>query len=297
MLIERWSVTICNYWCQGAHGLYACSFSRVNQEKMKRHRETILPSSPPKGPSTPPKGRVAAPDRRQGVDECTQNKEHKFLFYTKNIFFMFGFIFCLTKISFFLGCREESLWTKWPRVTRKTGAAHWKGCGECSYPVTPAITLHRSFHRAYVMLNLSVCLPQQILNCALDDIEIFVARLQKAAEAFSQLNQRNKSKKNKKKGPAGLSPFLLMWWHGCSDNMFILLTWSCLCLFVSCGPGLSSSDVCVVVEASLELLSNATLNTAITDVILLLFICSIELSSSILFSYTQNVCNVFYGWN
>uniref|UniRef100_I3KEI9 Epidermal growth factor receptor kinase substrate 8-like protein 2 n=1 Tax=Oreochromis niloticus TaxID=8128 RepID=I3KEI9_ORENI len=42
----------------------------------------------------------------------------------------------------------------------------------------------------------------QILNCALDDIEIFVARLQKAAEAFAQLNQRNKSKKNKKKGPA-----------------------------------------------------------------------------------------------
>uniref|UniRef100_A0A665UAG6 Epidermal growth factor receptor kinase substrate 8-like protein 2 n=1 Tax=Echeneis naucrates TaxID=173247 RepID=A0A665UAG6_ECHNA len=42
----------------------------------------------------------------------------------------------------------------------------------------------------------------QILNCALDDIEIFVSRLQKAAEAFSQLNQRNKSKKNKKKGPA-----------------------------------------------------------------------------------------------
>ncbi|CAB1331799.1 unnamed protein product [Coregonus sp. 'balchen'] len=42
----------------------------------------------------------------------------------------------------------------------------------------------------------------QILNCALDDIEVFVARLQKAAEAFSQLNQRNKSKKIKKKGPA-----------------------------------------------------------------------------------------------
>uniref|UniRef100_A0A674P4R8 Epidermal growth factor receptor kinase substrate 8-like protein 2 n=2 Tax=Takifugu rubripes TaxID=31033 RepID=A0A674P4R8_TAKRU len=44
--------------------------------------------------------------------------------------------------------------------------------------------------------------PQQVLNCTLDDIEIFVSRLQKAAEAFSQLNHRNKSKKNKKKGPA-----------------------------------------------------------------------------------------------
>ncbi|CAG08771.1 unnamed protein product, partial [Tetraodon nigroviridis] len=42
----------------------------------------------------------------------------------------------------------------------------------------------------------------QVLNCTLDDIEVFMSRLQKAAEAFAQLNHRNKSKKNKKKGPA-----------------------------------------------------------------------------------------------
>ncbi|XP_027029028.1 epidermal growth factor receptor kinase substrate 8-like protein 2 isoform X1 [Tachysurus fulvidraco] len=105
---------------------------KVNQEKMKRHRETIIPPSEPKDFSPGMKGRVAAMDmqnvvRRSSVQQDTESHE---------------------KLA--------------QRIEKEV----------------------------------------QILNCALDDIEIFVARLQKAAEAFAQLNQRNKNRKNKKRGPA-----------------------------------------------------------------------------------------------
>ncbi|XP_051979244.1 epidermal growth factor receptor kinase substrate 8-like protein 2 isoform X2 [Xyrauchen texanus] len=101
---------------------------KMNQEKMKRHRETIIPPSEIKSPGPGGKGRVAATNMK---DDLLPQDPDSSLKLTQRI--------------------EKDV---------------------------------------------------QILNCALDDIEIFVARLNKAAEAFTQLNQRNRSKKNKKRGPA-----------------------------------------------------------------------------------------------
>ncbi|XP_062403045.1 epidermal growth factor receptor kinase substrate 8-like protein 2 isoform X2 [Sardina pilchardus] len=102
---------------------------KVNQEKMKRQRETIIPQNIPKGPA-PGKGRVAAMNVR---DMPRRNSE-----------------------------QEESHENLAQRIEKDV----------------------------------------QILNCSLDDIEIFVARLRKANEAFAQLDIRNKARKTKKRGPA-----------------------------------------------------------------------------------------------
>ncbi|NWR87696.1 EPS8 kinase, partial [Furnarius figulus] len=63
---------------------------------------------------------------------------------------------------------------------------------------------HRQYHEheeTAEMMAARIDRDVQILNHILDDIEFFVTKLQKAAEAFAELSKRKKSKKSKKKGP------------------------------------------------------------------------------------------------
>uniref|UniRef100_A0A8B9ZMB5 Epidermal growth factor receptor kinase substrate 8 n=1 Tax=Anas zonorhyncha TaxID=75864 RepID=A0A8B9ZMB5_9AVES len=63
---------------------------------------------------------------------------------------------------------------------------------------------HRQYHdheETAEMIAARIDRDVQILNHILDDIEYFVTKLQKAAEAFAELAKRKKTKKSKKKGP------------------------------------------------------------------------------------------------
>ncbi|KAM4672447.1 epidermal growth factor receptor kinase substrate 8 isoform 2-T2 [Amazona ochrocephala] len=63
---------------------------------------------------------------------------------------------------------------------------------------------HRQYHdheETAEMIAARIDRDVQILNHILDDIEYFVTKLQKAAEAFTELSKRKKAKKSKKKGP------------------------------------------------------------------------------------------------
>ncbi|NWI50593.1 EPS8 kinase, partial [Calyptomena viridis] len=63
---------------------------------------------------------------------------------------------------------------------------------------------HRQYHEheeTAEMMAARIDRDVQILNHILDDIEFFVTKLQKAAEAFTELSKRKKTKKSKKKGP------------------------------------------------------------------------------------------------
>ncbi|XP_059831666.1 epidermal growth factor receptor kinase substrate 8-like protein 2 isoform X3 [Hypanus sabinus] len=114
---------------------------KVNQEKMKKQRETIIPLPPNTAPPAYPPGM----NKSRAAALTTQNDqvEHN---------------------------------------KRKLSQSE-----------------HEESHEAAVH---RIEKDVQILNCILDDIEFFVAKLQKAAEAYNQLNQRKRSKKNKKKAPA-----------------------------------------------------------------------------------------------
>ncbi|XP_051884883.1 epidermal growth factor receptor kinase substrate 8-like protein 2 [Pristis pectinata] len=114
---------------------------KVNQEKMKKQRETIIPSPP----------HTAPPAQPPGINKS----------------------------------RAAALTTQNDQVEHDR-----KNLGPQEHEEPPEVMVHR------------IEKDVQILNCTLDDIEFFVAKLQKAAEAYHQLNQRKKSKKNKKKAPA-----------------------------------------------------------------------------------------------
>ncbi|XP_067902309.1 epidermal growth factor receptor kinase substrate 8-like protein 2 isoform X2 [Heterodontus francisci] len=113
---------------------------KVNQEKMKKQRETIIPSPP----------QSIAPARPPGVKSRAD---------------------ALTALNVQVEQDRRSISSQ-------------------EFEESPEVLAQR------------IEKDVQILNCTLDDIEFFVAKLQKAAEAYNQLNHRKKSKKNKKKAPA-----------------------------------------------------------------------------------------------
>ncbi|XP_078538938.1 epidermal growth factor receptor kinase substrate 8-like protein 2 [Lissotriton helveticus] len=117
---------------------------KVNQEKIKTHRETIIPPQGP-GPTAPKPASRGLQNAKNRVMSPSSQAEIEF-----------------DRRSSGSQEPEESRESLAQRIEKET----------------------------------------QTLNCTLDDIEFFVARLQKAAEAFKQLNQRKKGKKNKKKAPA-----------------------------------------------------------------------------------------------
>ncbi|XP_005996128.1 epidermal growth factor receptor kinase substrate 8-like protein 2 [Latimeria chalumnae] len=117
---------------------------KINQEKMKHHRESIIPASAAM-PGPPQSGKVSQVDVRGRPRTASTNEQVEF--------------------------------------DRRSSSS-------------------QEPEESHEVLAQRIEKDVQILNYSLDDIEIFMARLQKAAQAFNQLNQRKKSKKNKKKGPA-----------------------------------------------------------------------------------------------
>ncbi|XP_064858825.1 epidermal growth factor receptor kinase substrate 8-like protein 2 [Oncorhynchus nerka] len=211
---------------------------KVNQEKMKHHRESIIPpSSAPKGSAPSGKGRVAAMNMQDEISRlvtdgrpttCPLDPIPSSLLQTIS-----GDL-----LPYLTSLINSSLTADYvPSVFKPGGESHLCMSGRhisvddgsppqaeprqdgAALPPGEGLSFStniKAVARSYVerrgsaqqdpesheKLAQRIEKDVQILNCSLDDIEFFVARLQKAAEAFSQLNQRNKSKKMKKKGPA-----------------------------------------------------------------------------------------------
>ncbi|XP_064174912.1 epidermal growth factor receptor kinase substrate 8a isoform X3 [Anguilla rostrata] len=86
-------------------------------------------------------------------------------------------------------------------VDVKSRVAAWSAWAASEHPDYDSPGPYSAHDEPPEMMVARVDRDVQILNHILDDIEYFVTKLQKAAEAFNELSKRKKTKKSKKKGP------------------------------------------------------------------------------------------------
>lgn len=146
-----------------AEGLDASSSFRVNQEKMKHHRETILPPSAQKGPAPAVKGRVAATNT-QGENTHTAC-ELKRMHFLKRI----ALILCkitlngCVRISVFFLFNHKSfcVWMQTDEPLDKMTQSHMKSLPSALRRMwwVFAELLSLSSNVIFFMLNPRICLP------------------------------------------------------------------------------------------------------------------------------------------
>ncbi|XP_041111285.1 epidermal growth factor receptor kinase substrate 8-like isoform X2 [Polyodon spathula] len=87
------------------------------------------------------------------------------------------------------------------QVDVKSRVAAWSAWAAAENQDCDKQKMFPEYEETLEMMGARVVRDVQILNHLLDDIEYFVTKLQKSAEAFSELSKRKKSKKSKKKAP------------------------------------------------------------------------------------------------